>query len=213
MARPSALGLLMGGEDNELTQTAKNWIEETFLVSHGRMEPSFQGNKYTKKGWEVEDDAIEDYIRFTKVDKVIKNEEKFKNNYMAGTPDVLLMDNKTVVDIKSPWSHVQFDKYASFNPTGKYPCPSASYFWQLQGYMWLTDREYAELAYVLMNTPQHLLEPAKGDKFLNYEKTRKLEKRIKIFGFPRSNSHISRIKGKVELAREYLELVVIPEWT
>ena len=212
MARPSALGLIMGGRtDEELTQTAKNWAEEQFLVSHDRMEPSFQGNKYTKKGWDVEDSAIDDYVKYTGVERVIKNEERFENEIIGGTPDVLLMDGKTVVDIKSPWSHVQFNKYASFEPHGKYPCPSASYFWQLQAYMWLTGRDYAELAYVLMNTPQNLLETYDG--WVDYEGQYPLEKRVKIFGFERSNSHIIRIEKKVKLLRDYLDLVIIPYYT
>lgn len=216
-ARPSALGLIMGGAEGKLTQTAKNWVEEVYLVSHGRCEPSFQGNEYTKKGWAVEDAAINDYQRFKGLDGLVKNEEKFSNDYIEGTPDVLLYDGKTVVDIKSPWSHIQFNKYASFSTTRKYPCPSASYFWQLQAYMWLTGRDYAELAYVLMNTPKEILSlPApkrRGDKFVDYEKEISLEKRVKVFGFKRSNEHICRIKNKIELLREHLELVVIPEWT
>lgn len=207
MGRPSALGMLMGGDDDVLTQTAKSWIEETFLVSHDMMQPSFSGNKYTKKGWLVEDDAIEDYVALTG-NQAIKNEKFFKNDYIQGTPDVLLADGKTVVDIKAPWSHTQFNKYASYS--GSYPCPSASYFWQLQGYMWLTDTMQAELAYVLKPTPQELLEKAKGDEFIDYDAIIPLKKRIKIFGFPRSNSHIARIENKVIIAREFLEKEIIP---
>ena len=74
--------------------------------------------------------------------------------------------------------------------------------------MLVTDRERAELAYVLRNTPKHLL--GYGDKWVDYEKEIPLKERVKIFAIPRSNSHICRIEERVKLCRDYLKEIIIP---
>ena len=179
----------------------ENWYKEKVTG-----EQSFKGNKYTKKGWAVEDEAIDDYQYDTGYFGLVKNEVFYGNEFTQGTPDVLVGDD-LVVDIKSPWSLKTFSKYAEYVPTERYPAPNANYFWQLQAYMWVTDRVKAELAYVLMNTPKYLM--AYNDVWEDYEGTMDLEKRVKTFAFPRSNSHISRIEKRVKLCREYLKAEII----
>lgn len=181
----------------------ENWYKEKITG-----EKKFKGNKYTKKGWAVEDDAIDDYQHGTGYFGLVKNEVFYFNEFTEGTPDVLVGDD-LVVDIKSPWSLKTFAKYAEYVPTEKYPCPKADYFWQLQAYMWVTGRTKAELAYVLMNTPKYLM--AYHDVWEDYEGTMELEKRVKTFAFARSNSHIARIEKRVIECREYLKAVIIPQ--
>lgn len=180
-----------------------NWFYEEMTG-----EQIFKGNAYTQKGWEVEDSAIDDYALVTGYKGLVKNEQFYYNDYVHGTPDVLVGDD-LVVDIKSPWSLKTFNKYAVHVPTEERPCPNASYFWQLQAYMLLTERNKAELAYVLKNTPMELLEQM-GEEFFDYEGKISLKERVKIFAVDRSNSHISRIKERVEVCRQYLDEVIIP---
>ena len=181
----------------------ENWYTEKVTG-----EQTFKGNKYTKKGWEVEDAAIDDYAYAEGKFGIVKNEIFYSNEYTEGTPDVLIGDD-LVVDIKSPWSIDTFSRYADYEPTEKYPCPKSDYFWQLQAYMWVTDRQKAELAYVLMNTPKYLL--SFYDKWEDYEGDIELEKRVKVFAFSRSNSHIARIEKRVKQCRDYLKAEIIPQ--
>lgn len=207
--RCSMVGTIMVDPKGELPLSKgtitylENWLYEEMTG-----EQIFQGNAYTQKGWEVEDAAIDDYAKLTDYKGLVKNEEFYYNNYAHGTPDVLV-GNDLVVDIKSPWSLDTFNKYATHSPTEERPCPNASYFWQLQAYMLLTGRQQAELAYVLKNTPQHLLDRM-NQPFIDYEAVIPLEKRVKIFGVKRSNSHISRIEERVDECRDYLDKVIIP---
>ena len=43
------------------------------------------------------------------------------------------------------------------------------YEWQLRVYMWLYDADEAELAYVLVDTPKHLIEKEKRQLFFKYK--------------------------------------------
>jgi hypothetical protein len=184
----------------------QNWYYEQMTGTQ-----LFNGNKATKKGWEVEDEAINDYAKVTNYSGLVKNVDFFGNDFTEGTPDVLVGDD-LVVDIKSPWSIDTYSKYASHKPTVKYPAPNANYFWQLQAYMLVTNRQRAELAYVLRNTPKHLLENMNDRReWRDYESEFSLKERVKIFVIPRSNAHICRIEQRVELCRDYLRRVTIPE--
>ncbi len=193
--------------NNLLPQGAISYLQDWFY-EQSTGDQIFKGNKYTKKGWEVEDEAIDDYAKVTGYAGLVKNEQFYGNDFTEGTPDVLVGDD-LVTDIKAPWELRTFEKYAKHIPTEKHPAPNANYFWQLQAYMLVTGRERAELAYVLRNTPKQLL--SYGDRWVDYEKEIPLEKRVKIFVVPRSNSHIARIENRVELCRDYLRETIIPE--
>ena len=207
--RCSMVGQIMADPkgDSPLPKGAITYLQNWYYEQRTG-EEIFKGNKYTKKGWEVEGDAIEDYAKVTGYSGLVKNEVFYSNNFTEGTPDVLVGDD-LVTDIKSPWSIDTFLKYARHIPTEKYPAPNANYFWQLQAYMLITGRSKAELAYVLRNTPKYLL--ARYDKWEDYEGTIPLEKRVRIFAVPRSNSHIARIEKRVQLCRDYLRETIIPE--
>ena len=192
-----------GGLPRGAISFLENWYKEQVTG-----EQTFKGNKYTKKGWAVEDAAIDDYGYAEGRFGMTKNEVFYSNEYTQGTPDVLI-GNDLVVDIKAPWSLDTFYRYARYEPTEKYPCPKTDYFWQLQAYMWVTDRSEAELAYVLMNTPKYLL--AFHDVWEDYEGTMDFKERVKTFAFPRSNSHIARIKKRVMECRDYLKETILPK--
>lgn len=209
--RCSMVGSIMAdprkNSKSPLPQGAITYLQNWYYEQMTR-DQLFKGNKYTKKGWEVEDEAIDDYAKVTGYDGLVKNEQFYGNDFTEGTPDVLVGDD-LVTDIKAPWALRTFSKYATHIPTEKYPAPNANYFWQLQAYMLVADRGRAELAYVLRNTPKHLL--GYGDKWVDYEKELSLKERVKIFAVPRSNDHIFRIEKRVELCRDYLREIIIPE--
>ncbi|MBL4880662.1 MAG: YqaJ viral recombinase family protein [Oleispira sp.] len=207
--RCSAVGSIMADpkEGQILPQGAKTYVKKWY-IEQTTGEQFFKGNKYTKKGWEVEDDAIEVYSEVTGYDQLVKNKKFFGNDFTEGTPDILVGDD-LVTDIKCPWHLDTFYKYSSYIPTAKYPAPNSNYFWQLQAYMLVAERTKSELAYVLMNTPKHLLQSSQDIKqWINYEIEYSLKERVKIFVVDRSNSHICRIEERVKLCREYLSEII-----
>ena len=211
MARCSGVGDIMADipKGKRLPQGAKTFVEDWF-IEQVTGQRKFNGNKYTKKGWEVEDAAIDEYGKFTGYTGLVKNEEFFANSFTQGTPDVFVGDD-LVTDIKAPWSLRTFSKYRDCKMSDKYPAPNRTYYYQLQAYMAITGRERAELAYVLMNTPKHLLERDTDIKeWDDYEKKMTLKERVKIFTIPKSYEHICRIEERVELCRDYLREIIIP---
>jgi hypothetical protein len=95
----------------------------------------------------VEDSAIAFYSSF-KGGFFSKNDEWFRNDFISGTPDIVSDD--LVVDIKSSWNAFTLPKN-----TDKI---NRDYYWQLQGYMWLTGKETSLLSYVLLDTPEQLIQ-------------------------------------------------------
>jgi hypothetical protein len=104
--------------------------------------------------------------------------------------------------------------------------PEKDYFYQLQGYMELTGRDNAILAYTLMNTPQHLIErDARNHCFLNGYENLDIDiyheflknmtydniegiYRIKMFDFKKDETVISEIKDRVMLCRDYINSLI-----
>ena len=147
-----------------------------------------------------------------------KNEENFKNDYISGTPDIILKDK--IIDIKSSWDIFTFHK-AKKDEINK------AYDWQLQGYMALTGAKEAELAYVLTDTPEHILDGEKRSlayklglgsendiKFKHLfdyiEKNGKysdiiIKERIFVKKVERCDQKIAKIYQKVEFCRNFLK--------
>jgi hypothetical protein len=97
------------------------------------------------------------------------------------------------------------------------------YAWQGVGYMWLWEDDFFELAYCLLNTPEHLiakeiewlirdftgtpeeLEEAKAEVRHNHIYDDKpIEERLKIYRLERNTELEEKIVKYVTAAREYL---------
>jgi hypothetical protein len=108
-----------------LSETTKKYLIEVFIYYKYQREKDIF-NKYIDKGLRVEEDSITLYSeyknRFYK-----KNENRFSNEYIAGTPDIIL-DNE-VIDIKSSYDIFTFydSKTGGLNK---------NYYWQLQGHIY-----------------------------------------------------------------------------
>lgn len=101
-----------------------------------------------KKGIMVEDNSI---MLLSVHDGVIydKNQERFENDFVTGSPDIIT-DTK-IIDIKSSYDLSTFlSNYISGI--------KKAYWWQLQGYMWLTGKREAEISYVLSDMPESMLQ-------------------------------------------------------
>jgi hypothetical protein len=145
---------------------------------------------------------------------VVKNTNRFENDYITGEPDVITKD--LLADIKCSWDGNTFPMFDT-------ELKNKDYYWQLQGYMWLTGLERAELVYCLMNTPHAIVEDEVRrahwkagliDEDLDLRQAVQSQHafdhlpnklRVKRFIVEKDEQAIEQIKEKVEIAREYYE--------
>ena len=198
-----------------LSQTAKSYIEDLFNELEFGYRKEFS-SRYTDKGLEMEDEAIQFASEQFDWDFVVKNTERFTNDYITGEPDI--NTDSLLADIKCSWS---LDTYPMFEADLK----NKDYYWQLQGYMWLTGKTQAELVYCLMNTPLQIVEDEvrrahwkagliDEDIDLRHEVQLKhnydnipSKLRVKRYIIERDEKAIEKIIEKVEIAREYYKML------
>jgi hypothetical protein len=119
-----------------------------------------------------------------------------------------------LLDVKTSWDGTTF-------PFFEEEIPNKDYYYQLQGYMWLTGKEEALLVYCLTNTPFEMVEDEvrrehwkqhrldEDDEIRGYIESKHnfdhipKEKRIKVFRIKKDEAVIEAIKEKIEIAREY----------
>jgi len=215
--RCSGLGKIMTSPRTKgevLSETAKTFIEDLFREKEYGIYKDIS-SRYTDKGIQMEDEAIQLAGNVLGWDlNVNKNEERLKNEWITGIPDI---NTETLLaDIKCSWSGSTFPFFDT-------ELPNKDYFWQLQGYMMLTGHLQAELVYCLMNTPQQIVE---DEVRRTHWKLNLIEEnldvrdaiqnqhnydhipdilRIKRFIVEGSIESENKIKEKVEQANEYYE--------
>jgi hypothetical protein len=218
IVRCSSLGKLLTeprSKSEVLSQTAKSYIEDLFNELEFGYRKEFS-SRYTDKGLEMEDEAIQFASEQFDWDFVVKNTERFTNDYITGEPDI--NTDSLLADIKCSWS---LDTYPMFEADLK----NKDYYWQLQGYMWLTGKTEAELVYCLMNTPLQIVEDEvrrahwkagliDEDIDLRHEVQTKhnydnipSKLRVKRYIVERDDKAIEKIIEKVEIAREYYKML------
>ena len=218
IVRCSSLGKLMiepRSKSEVLSQTAKSYIEDLFNELEFGYRKEFS-SRYTDKGLEMEDEAIQFASEQFDWEFVVKNTERFTNDYITGEPDI--NTDSLLADIKCSWS---LDTYPMFEADLK----NKDYYWQLQGYMWLTGKTESELVYCLMNTPLQIVEDEvrrahwkagliDEDIDLRHEVQTKhnydnipSKLRVKRYIVERDEKAIEKIIEKVEIAREYYKML------
>lgn len=149
--RCSSLGKLMTSPKSKteiLSQTAKTYLKELALEEKFGIKKEFS-SRYTDKGNIQEDTAIEMASQVLNLPFALKNTEYFENEFIKGTPDLILEDE--IIDIKCSWDGTTF-------PWFEDELPNKDYFWQLVGYMWLTGRSKARVVYCLVDTPEDIVQ-------------------------------------------------------
>ena len=143
-------------EAGNLSETAKSMIEEQWLYDkHGYFEEV--ATDEMMKGIECEQDSMALAQKVLKGEFRVSFKKNLNNEFITGTPDIVLKDY--VEDIKTSWSIKTF-----FNAD-----ISTLYYWQLQGYMWLTGKEKARLIYCLVNTPEQMVIDMQKRVFYKYD--------------------------------------------
>lgn len=196
-----------------LSETAKTYIQDLFKERELGIFKDFS-SRYTDKGIENEDQAIQMASEVLNWEFVTKNETRFNNEWLTGEPDVLT--ETLLADIKCSWNGSTF-------PVFDDKLKNKDYYWQMQGYMLLTDMPQAELVYCLTNTPFQIVEDEVRrahwklnliDEDLDVREAVQAshnfdhipnELRVKRFIVEKDEQAFEKIKEKVKLAREYYE--------
>jgi len=223
LIRASSVGYLMtepvtkaDKEAGVLSKTAQKHLIEVYIAEKYGRKRDIQ-TKQMKKGVEAEQESIDLLSMYLKL-PFSKNEERFKNDYITGLPDIINGD--TIIDIKSSYDLWTF--------LGNIPDKLDNlYYWQMQSYMWLTGTTKATIAYCLVNTPESIIQQEKyyllkkmdviseeSPEFI--QEAMKIEfnmtfddilmdERILMFNVSRSEDDILRIENKVLKARTFLQ--------
>lgn len=172
-------------------------------------------SKYTQKGLINEDESIDFIADHLNYGMLMKNEDFFQNDFMQGTPDIILKDH--IIDVKNSWDVFTFPYYDNE--------VNQDYYWQGQVYMALTGKTKYKVIYTLTNTPVNLItkeayfwcknngfDELDEDVYNSFLKKMTYddlpdEKRIKIFEFDRNDKDIILIEERVKECREYLETI------
>lgn len=154
--RCSGLGNLMvepRSKSETLSETTKTHLTDIVVYAKYNRHREIHA-KQLDKGNETEEDSITVLSRLTK--KFFKkNVEHLSNEFIKGTPDLFegesIQKATHIRDTKSSW-----DAYSFFR--AKHKDLEKNYYWQGQGYMWLTGAKHCSIDYVLNNTPWGLIE-------------------------------------------------------
>jgi hypothetical protein len=190
--RASALGKLMTNprsKSETLSQTTKSYLEEWVKEQIYGVKKQIN-SKYIQKGLALEDTAIEFYSVAENKSFMIKNLDKFEDDFFTGTPDCILYD--VVYDFKTSWDCFTFPLFDQEVDMG--------YYYQLQVYMHLTGLKKAKLVYTLQDTPE----------FLSYEEPVSYSHvdykyRVKEFDIDFDPTVIETAKAKVLECRDYIK--------
>ncbi len=223
--RASSLGKLMTNSRQKkdiLSVTAKTELQEV----HKQLLFGYRKDIQTlpmKKGILVEDDAIALVSSLHErdiSDPYVKNSERFHNEYIQGEPDVYIKD-EILFDIKNSYTLSTFPMYY----TGDVYTYNKDYYWQLQGYMWLTNMKKATLVRCLMNTPEDVLEGVRykaardlgvldlpvevEEEILRQHTFDEYPKTLRVVEMPveLNEEHIEQLKERIAHCREYLNLL------
>lgn len=212
--RCSSLGKIMTSPKSKgevLSQTAKTYLKELAIEEKFGIKKEFS-SRYTDKGNIQEDTAIEMASQVLNLPFALKNTEYFENDFIKGTPDLILEDE--IIDIKCSWDGTTF-------PWFEDELPNKDYFWQLVGYCWLTGRKKARVVYCLVDTPEDIVQDEirrTSWKKFEIDVTEETEtevrakhefahisenKRVRAFQIELNEANIEQVKEKLLHAREY----------
>jgi hypothetical protein len=194
-----------------LSQTTKTYLQELAVEEIYGIRKEFS-SRYTDKGNEVEELSIALCNDVLDLGFIYKNEEYYSNDWISGTPDV--NTDEILLDVKSSWDATTFPFFDT-------ELKNKEYFYQLQGYLWLTNKTEALLCYCLIDTPLQIVEDEirrEHWKASLIEESLDLrafvqakhtfghipkEKRLKVFKIAKDNEVIEAIKTRIEECREY----------
>ena len=217
--RCSAIGKIMTNARSKsevLSKTCKSYLQELAIEEMYGIKKEFS-SRYTDKGIEVERESIDLVQDNCDFGFMYKNEEHYENDFLTGTPDV--NTDNILLDVKSSYDATTF-------PWFEEEIPNKDYYFQLQGYLALTKKRKAILAYCLVNTPfqivedevrrahwkEHLIDESEElradvEARHNFDHIPP-EKRIKTFEVRYDKEVIKAIYERIKECRKYYETLI-----
>jgi len=200
-----------------LSETAKTYIREVFLELEFGIRKEFW-SRYTDKGIRVEKDSIRlanKVLDWGLTEEIIEGKQQYhENEWISGMTDVCT--DWLLADVKSSWDGTTFPFFEDkFN--------NKDYFYQLQGYMWLTGHDEAQLAYCLTDTPKDIVDDEirrelwknktigtddEIERFVTLKHSFDripIKNRVKAFVIKRDEAVFEAMKERIEMCREYYD--------
>lgn len=182
---PSQCGKIMSnGKGGNLSATCTSYLKEWYANDKEQIH-----SKYIDKGNWVEADLIDFMAEQLGFGLARKNMDTFSNDYMVGTPDVILPEY--IVDVKAAWNRkTLLDAAQELN---------TDYEWQVRCYMELCGKKNGIIFTGLLDTPADV----NFGNEINYD----LEpnERWIAYSIKANPILISNIFVKVEQCREWLD--------
>lgn len=195
----------------ELPKGAKTYCELWVKQQIYKRKKEFT-SKQTEKGNLVELDSFPRIAAHLKLESFDKNDEFFENDFMHGTPDIVL--EEPVIDAKNSWDCFSFPLFDD-------EVPYDENYWQGQVYMELTGKKEALFVYVLSDTPEKLIineaksycyrngfemSPEWVDEFRERMTYPTIDEKykIKVFKVERNDADINAIAERVKMCRAYI---------
>jgi len=223
--RCSRLGDLMTEprtKSEKLSKTTESFVRSMWLQREFGYKEEFATDE-VMKGWLCEQDSLGLVQKVVGGEFRAKNTEFLKNDYIMGTPDVILRKEDYVEDVKTSFNLRTFTEADL----------AKNYWWQGQGYMWLTGKKHYRLIYTLVPTPDHIIEGEKRRWFYkfggvdpenphylaacdqidhNNELIQEipLNSRIKVFEFDFEPEKIEALKVRILDSREFYAALALP---
>lgn len=203
-----------------LSETAKSFLAARYSIEkYGTRRASVSPmGVATMKGSYLENIGLEMLSEYHGV-KYERQEKAIENEYLRGKCDGLFQVSGKLVEVKTPWSTETFmpNHYRKLSPQ----------FWmQMQGYLNLYGLDHGQVCFVLVNTPQHLIDQHAGNMFKKYafgeisserydDECMKMEaffsydripmkRRVITFDVYKSDLFIENMKSKIQKCRVWL---------
>lgn len=189
-----------------------DWMKEKFFDRKKEFD-----SKFLEKGNFCEQQALDYSAKILGFEHSFKNDEYFEDDYFCGTPDLILENQRLIVDIKNSWDCFTFPLFEEL-------LPNPDYYLQLQVYMHLTGIHNAKLVYCLMDAPSDLINKetkrqawASGlmgfpdENILEHVRQRMIYSnmpdnyRIKTFDVEFDKGIISKLRERVKICQDYIE--------
>lgn len=184
----------------ELSVTAKKHCCDVYAANQYNLHTNLT-SRALEKGTVCEDDSI---TLFSRVKKklFIKNTSRLKNDFLQGEPDLFTGSSigsaETIIDIKTSWDGISFTRNLAEELKDLY-------FYQLQGYMWLTGARSGSVVYCLVNTPDGLIEQAINKLYYQMGKPREMTKAFELFSDCSKELEASMIFDHIPMEERIIE--------
>lgn len=190
--------------DAKISATAKSAVREIAKFDLFGYQ-SFEGNKYTEKGLQLEEQAIK-LSSLSRGLVLKKNTERRENDWIQGECDIYVPSRKLIIDTKCTYD---IGTHPFFRDEAEEKAKKQGYDIQVQGYMWLWDCEEAHIDFCLLPTPFDLIKPWENEeKLIDLVNQIPQKKRLTTVVIKRDETIIEKIKQRVEAAQDYYQELI-----